>query len=1419
MELSCLPTCHSGGLIRNICAPVFSGGSTVCCPNFDANLFWDVIQTLGESGPTWYYASPTMHQMILDVLERRPSVISKSQIRMICNAAGGLLPSLATRLRDTYGCIVLPSYGMTECMPISTPPVDYTLDRPGTSGISAGPELTILDYSDAYVEPGTVGRVCVRGEPLFPGYLKTDGTIDRSPFNKDGWFDTGDLGYMDADGYVYITGRSKEVINRGGELISPFEVENAILAAAGKESSPTFGRVTQVLAFSIPHDVLQEVVGVVIVGARNYPRVDLRTVQESVKDSLQQAKQPVFIVFIDDLPKKNNKVLRIRLAERLSLPTLTDKTAFTDRHWEAKCPPPDTDLKVPIFAWKSRTDINVVRQKLRNITPDEVACYVHYTAERNLEAFLAPDAWSNMAPPQPSLADWIKSEMFRTMDNYLVPQRIQCLPEPMPVDDRGRVDEAALDNLVKKLEAQQKQNLGQSIEGRIIAVFADILERRPRDIPADANFFDIGGDSLRAGKLLAALRTEFQIYMPVDTIFNNGSVPALADFVRNNMMDASGTQEKTEDLPGCTQTYSSKRFWLMLLQLSPLVVFYPLRRAFQWTLFMLCFSYLQNWPTNHSAPGRLLNLTLSITAARVATRLVAPWFGIAAKWLIIGRYKEGLYPMWGPYHTRWWLVQKIVDVTGLGFFSISNSTRVAYYRLMGAKIGRGVTIQDAQLGEWDLIEIQDGATLNKCLCRPFAGERNTSMYLGRILICRNASVGLASVVAPGTCVPENMCIGPNSSSWEIQDAAERNRNLQPSKIPRPHWLMSVFLTAPIAIAMWAFTLVPWLAGLIGLVITEPLNSKDPLYSILVWFAEGHRVGFHYLALVLRTFLSPFFAFAFVVALNGLLNLLFGRLGPSPVRCRGQVEKWRMSLMRTLMPVPRLHEMTELFGQHYEATSIALRMLGANVGKRIYWPGTGPSIGDYHLINIGNDVVFGSRSHMVTSDGLTSEMITVGDRAMIADRVTLLPGVIVGENTTLGSGAVTVRGKRYEAGATFVGSRGGDAVCLKRGATNVGQNELKDMNEKRLEMDLNGSRPYRGTPSPNPMHSPVSTKRNSLDMTDAKSFVDSIHIIVGKTDFSSKSGFSSPSGSTMSLVKLPMSQRKLQKKSNPRGLGSAATARAIDPDSASPFGRAFYLKLAPYHVFGQFTIFAYSSLIVVATAVYWNVPSISSIQIAARIFRAEGSALGQNNWFDAPSLFALSTVFISVLTTIQAVLALAIVVGSKWMLLGRRQPGNYDWDKSSYCQRWQLFLSIEKLRRHCFRGHGILGMLTGTHWIVMYFRALGAKIGDDCAVFANGRPTLYFTEPDLLTLGNRVVVDDASLVSHINTRGKFDLNRLEVGDRCVLRSGSRLLSGATMKADSCLLEHTLVMSGDTVGEGETMQGWPAEIYKGKRVLVR
>ena len=1179
------------------------------------------------------------------------------------------------------------------------------------------------------------------------------------------------------DGYLYITGRSKEVINRGGELISPFEVENAIMAAASSPKSPIHGRVSQVLAFSASHDVLQEVVAVALVTPPDQPRVGLKMLQHALRSSLQQVKWPVLITYMDDLPKNNNKLLRIKLCQRLRLPEINDDMPYLQRHWQASCPPPDTELSMTIDCAPCAVDAVALCKGIDGIIPTEVKCHIRLTSPGNAaEIFCAPAHPNSPTPPEKLLTD-LKEHLSKSLHGYMLPDKICLLKEPLPIDKRGMVDDEVFQIMLDGLLDASTYTLEHSTEGKVTKVFAEVLARHPNELPRDVDFFSLGGDSLRAGRLSSALRSEFGHQVPIGIIFNEGSIEAIALYM-DEVAQSRPASIGEDQIVGCFKTYSSTNPFLMAIQLIPMVILYPLRRAFQWTVFIVAVSFAQNWPTNLSVPGRLLNLTLSILFSRIVVTTLFPFLGIVAKWIIIGRYQEGLYPMWGWYHTRWWMVQKIVSVAGRGCFNLNNTTSVWYCRLMGAKVGKNVKLSDSSLGEWDLLDIRDGATLARCICRPFAAEGNTSMYLGRIIIGERASVGISSIIAAGSEVPPNTCIGPNSSSWELQDANEANRDFTPDAVSNPHWLLSFFFTAPLLLLSWFLSLTPWIGGLIGMVIAQPHHTGTPLQSILNWFTEPHRVAYHYLALISRSLFSPFIVFSFAFVVKVVLDAVFGELGPGPASGRGAIATWRASLIKSILPESRLHDMTAMFGQHYEATSIALRMLGAKIGKRVYWPGTGPDIGDYHLLDIGDDVVFGSRAHLITSDGTGSDTIRIRDRAMIADRVCLLPGVEVGQQTIMGSGALTRRNTTYEAGATYVGSKGGDAVCLSASARETeSRARLQHMNS---EDTLTG--PARS----------ISRKKSPRTQLQHMSSDDTL-------------------AESRKSVKCKRYEEKLSR------MDTNAKDSRDDPNTiSSPFGRAFYLKLAPYRVLGPFTIVVYSSFMTVFTAFYWNVPNISSIQLVNVVLKRFMIAEDGNLLYEIGALFAMTTLSFVVLTTLQAILALSIVVGSKWLLLGRRQPGNYDWDKSSYCQRWQLFLCIEKVRRQCYGGQGILGLLTGTNWIVMYFRALGARIGSNCALFANGVPSLMFTEPDLISLGDRVVVDDASVVAHINTRGRFDLNRLEIGNRCVLRTGSRLLSGATMKDDSCLLEHTLIMGGDMVEEKCTMQGWPAEKFNKKRI---
>ena len=1377
--LNMMPLFHVGGIVRNLFAPIMAGGSTICSPAFDANLFWDTVE---DQHPTWYYASPSMHSVILEEARNRPAALAKSRMRLICNAAGGLLPSLAANLQHTFDCIVLPSYGMTECMPITSPPLDYRLDRPGTSGVSVGPEIGILDSTDVKLASGVVGRIAVRGTPVFGGYLKPNGHLDTSSFTEDGWFDTGDLGYLDQDGYLFVTGRNKEVINRGGELISPFEIEEAILSAAQCECSPTFKRIIGALAFSMPHDVLQEVVGVVIVTPPETPRPCLKSVQLSVRNSLNQVKWPVYLVYMDDLPKNNNKILRVNLADRLGLTTLADSVPSAKRHWEALCPPPNTALCEKICGRPCRPDLKGTSRMLKEYVGSGFDVYVRATnTDDYSEAFIAPSIEASRPTVFTDVLPLEEAARAR-LHGYDVPTRIHCLPSRLPLDAYGNLDTARLDPMMHPMNTLTRAdsraltecdtNKGETAS-RVASIVASVLLCPVREFNTGSDFFEMGGDSLKAGRLLSELRKEFHVRYPIDALFGDGRIGFLADTIddmvgKQAAKDDQRELEKEAPMPldlMCEETYSSTYPILLMLQLIPLVLLYPMKRALTWTVFMYALTVTQSWSTSASLHGRLLNLILCLGIGRAITRVIAPFVGIATKWIIIGRYQEGIYPMWGPYHTRWWFVQKVLAICGRGGFELSNATLIWYYRLLGARIGKGVTISpSATIGEYDLLELQDGVNLDKCICRGFAVEQNTSMFLGRIRLGKQSSIGLNSIVAPGTSLGDGLCIGPNSSTWETDGADEAFRDLSSSKIPGAHFLLDLLIAMPISGIVTFCRAAPWMAGLIGLVQVEPSKTSDQVQTTINWFAEPYRLGFHYLALILNAYFGPMAWFLIVFLVKGQLDGFLGRHQPGTAATRGAGQRLRMSIMKKIASVSQFHKLVEIFGSHYEFTSFFYRALGAKIGKRVYWPGTGPSFQDFDLLDVGDDVVFGSRSHIITSDGYGSNPVRIEKNAMVSDRVVILPGVTIGEKTVLGSGALTRRNKRYESENVWVGSKDGEAVCLsqagRRGA--VTEVALTKHLEKRLTII--------STKEVDPLDEDIESGKTTLCMTSA--------------------------------VATPPPE--------------PATAPE-DLTSSSPFGRAFYEGRATYRVYGLPVIVLYTGMITIFTAFYWNIATTSSVQIIARLMPSVSPT-------PSPSrpvvIYMLFTFFISLILSLQALLALAIVIGAKWILLGRRKPGNYSWDTSPYCQRWQLLLTIERLRRSCYGGNGILSLLTGTHYLVLYYRLLGATIGRDCALFASGDPSCLLTEPDLLTLGDRVAVDDASLVGHINSRGKFDLNELVVGDGCVMRSGSRLLSGARMGKGSVLMEHTLVMAGDVVEDGAVMQGWPGEQgWKGCRTPVR
>ena len=359
--INLMPLFHVGGIIRNIFAPLLSGGSILCMSAIDPKQFWKLIKS---KGCTWYYAAPTIHMSIIEEAKRLDD--TKSSIRVIANAAGGLLPSTANELKSIFGAVILPSYGMTECMPISCPPYNYNLEKPGSSGIPIGPEVTIMDDNDNVLPTGVTGNIMVRGAPLMHGY--ENGT--QETFNKEGWFSTGDMGNLDEDGFLFVTGntiqvenfnldlgRSKEVINRGGEIISPFEIEDVLV---------THPSIKEVVAFSVPHTKLQETIGVAIVTRSGFSRVRLQSLHRYIEEKHHPSKWPQCIVFMNELVKTNTgKTQRVGLAARMKLPKINDQLPEFQRLFEAECLPAGSSINTPIESFPVSISVSKI---------DELVC-------------------------------------------------------------------------------------------------------------------------------------------------------------------------------------------------------------------------------------------------------------------------------------------------------------------------------------------------------------------------------------------------------------------------------------------------------------------------------------------------------------------------------------------------------------------------------------------------------------------------------------------------------------------------------------------------------------------------------------------------------------------------------------------------------------------------------------------------------------------------------------------------------------------------------------------------------------------------------------------------------------------------------------------------------------------------------------
>ncbi|WP_218082888.1 acyl--CoA ligase [Anthocerotibacter panamensis] len=304
--LNLMPLFHIHGLVAGLVAGLAAGGSIFCPPGFNALKF---SSWLKEANPTWYTAVPTMHQAILGRVARNRDLLADTRLRFIRSSSAPLAPSVITELEATFAAPVIEGYGMTEAAhQITCNPLPPLPRKPGSVGIAAGPEVAILDSTGNLQPPGTIGEVGIRGENVMSGYAQNP-QANASAFSN-GWFRTGDQGVLDEEGYLHITGRLKEIINRGGEKIAPREVDEVLMIHPA---------VAQAVTFALPHPKLGEEVAVAIVltAGQQASEQELRAF---AAQRLADFKVPRRVVFLEQIPTgPTGKIQRMGLAERMLL--------------------------------------------------------------------------------------------------------------------------------------------------------------------------------------------------------------------------------------------------------------------------------------------------------------------------------------------------------------------------------------------------------------------------------------------------------------------------------------------------------------------------------------------------------------------------------------------------------------------------------------------------------------------------------------------------------------------------------------------------------------------------------------------------------------------------------------------------------------------------------------------------------------------------------------------------------------------------------------------------------------------------------------------------------------------------------------------------------------------------------------------
>ena len=304
--LGVMPLFHVHGLIGAALSSFAAGASIICLPGFDGLEFFEWMDVFQ---PTWYTAVPTMHQTVLAYAVANPELVARQQLRFVRSCSASLPPRVMADLESLFKTPVIEAYGMTEAShQMTSNPLPPRQRKAGSVGVAAGPEVAIMDEEGNLLKPGATGEIVIRGANVTRGYENNPAANEHSFTN--GWFRTGDQGIMDAEGYLVITGRIKEMINRGGEKIAPREIEERLMEHPA---------VAQAVTFALPHPTLGEDIVAAVVLKEKGLYAGEREIREFLFGRLADCKLPSQVVIVDQIPKgPTGKVQRIGLADKLS---------------------------------------------------------------------------------------------------------------------------------------------------------------------------------------------------------------------------------------------------------------------------------------------------------------------------------------------------------------------------------------------------------------------------------------------------------------------------------------------------------------------------------------------------------------------------------------------------------------------------------------------------------------------------------------------------------------------------------------------------------------------------------------------------------------------------------------------------------------------------------------------------------------------------------------------------------------------------------------------------------------------------------------------------------------------------------------------------------------------------------------------